>query len=77
MSFNKRDKNRQILNLIPKGKKHIARSCALRILITDFSLKAMKITINGSILYLALHKATGSIYAIKSIRKTALKGRID
>jgi hypothetical protein len=76
ISFNKRDTNRQILNLIPKAKKNIQSTYNLRMLITDFSLKAMKITNNGSILYLALHKQTGSIYAVKSIRKAAAKARM-
>ena len=77
LSFNKKDPNRQILNLIPKPKKNSSNNFIFKIAITDFSLKAMKITNNGSIMYLALHKATGSVYTIKSIRKAAIKGRIN
>ena len=40
-------------------------------------MKALKITKKGSIVYQAIHKSSGTIYAVKSIRKASLKGKLD
>jgi hypothetical protein len=45
----------------------------MRITLSDFTLKALKITRNGSIIYMAIHNKSGGIYALKSIRKSKVK----
>lgn len=42
----------------------------------DFNLKAIKITEGGSIVYLAAHKKTNFIVAIKSIKKKIVKTKL-
>ena len=61
-------------SLIPKYKKSQIIS---RIQLSDFSLKALKISKSGAIIYLAFHKNTGAIYAIKSIRKSKIKSQMS
>jgi hypothetical protein len=43
------------------------------IALSDFNLKAIKITDGGSIVYLAAHKKTNCLFAIKSTKKKAIK----
>lgn len=44
--------------------------------ITDFNLKAIKITEGGSIIYLASHKRTNFLVAIKCLKKRALRQNV-
>jgi serine/threonine protein kinase len=55
----------------PKQKQHPPLS------LSDFNLKAIKITEGGSIVYLASHKKTNCIMAIKSIKKRIIKPVIE
>ncbi len=61
-------------SLIPKSKKSQIVS---KIQLSDFSLKAIKISKSGAIIYVAVHKKTGLIYAIKSIRKSKIKVQMN
>lgn len=45
--------------------------------LSDFSLKALKITSKNSIIYLAMHKLTGSLFALKSIKKATVRHNLS
>jgi serine/threonine protein kinase len=59
--------------LVPKAKKAVNLSSKLSL--SDFSLKAIRITKSGSIIYMAIHRKSGAIYALKSTRKSNAKLR--
>ena len=61
---------------VPKNKKNVY-ACESKLSLGDFCVKAIKITNSGSIIYQAVDKKSGGIYAIKSLRKTAAKNKID
>jgi len=50
---------------------------AVSLFISDFNLKAIKITEGGSIIYLASHKRTHFLVAIKCLKKRALRQDIQ
>jgi len=61
--------------MIPKPKK--IGNLQSKLSLSDFSLKAIKITRSGAIIYMAIHSKTGTIYALKSIRKSKTKSRLN
>ena len=63
------------LKMIPKPKRNI--ECHIKLSLSEFTLKAMKITRSGSIIYMAIHNKSGGIYALKSIRKSKAKQKIN
>jgi len=62
-------------NIIPMPKKegHSQANPSLQ----DFSLRPVKITHSGSIIYMAVHRKTAAIYALKSIRKSKVKLKLS
>lgn len=63
------------INMIPRPKKSIETN--IKLSLSDFSLKALKITRSGSIIYMAIHNKSGAIYALKSIRKSKAKLKLN
>ena len=63
------------IKMIPKPKKNIETHTKLSL--SYFTLKALKITRNGSIIYMAIHNKSGGIYALKSIRKSKAKQHLS